>query len=167
MQPTRHCNFPSSAVAEGTDGNRAVESRKHTIYAVCPDPQCHRMYKTELRDGFPIAQYPTRCKHQRNGRVCGTILTRSLINAVKIQVPLTSVAYVRVPIKLFVHVDWFAGLLSHSGNKDDLETCERKHPVDEMLDVFEGHAFVNLIRRESERAFLPKPCLNSNSPQGQ
>lgn len=120
---------PDSAADQfGLDG-------KSTIYAVCPDPQCHRTYKPEFRDGCPIAEYPKYCENKRfrNGHVCGTILTRPrIVKDVEIEVPIKPFVY-------FDYKDWLAGLLSRPGYEDRMDSAwKSRSSGDEMHDIFDG-----------------------------
>lgn len=51
---------------------------EHTIYAVCPNPDCHAIYKPILKSNSPIPSYPTKCTHCQfnNGPSCRTLLLK-------------------------------------------------------------------------------------------
>ncbi|KAF8806868.1 hypothetical protein BYT27DRAFT_7100858 [Phlegmacium glaucopus] len=37
---------------------------KNTIFAVCPNPDCHFNYKLTFHEDSPIPHYPARCNHR-------------------------------------------------------------------------------------------------------
>lgn len=109
---------------------------KSTIYAVCPDPKCHRTYAPTFQDGSPIPSYPTYCTHRqfRGGKCCKTrLLWPRSIAGVEIS----------LPIKTFVYwdfKDWVGGLLSRPGYEGMMDSAWETRNVDQskMHDIFHG-----------------------------
>ncbi len=50
-----------------------------TIYAVCPNPSCHKTYKPHYRGSSPIPEYPKYCDNKQfvNGSKCGTRINQT------------------------------------------------------------------------------------------
>ncbi|PPQ82731.1 hypothetical protein CVT24_009908 [Panaeolus cyanescens] len=108
---------------------------KHTIYAVCPNMACHKLYKPTYKPGSQVPIYPKRCDHQEfpNGPLCGTVLTQSI--------PTSSGQVYRKPIKRFIAFDlkdWISGLLSRTGYEDKMDNAWSRQASTHMDDVFDG-----------------------------
>lgn len=109
---------------------------KHTIYAVCPNLGCHKMYAPSTTSDSPIPNYPQYCDHQefQNERKCGTRLTR----------PHSIEAFIyEVPIKRFVSfsfTDYLAGLMSRPGFEDRMDNPLIVHGNESNVanDIFDG-----------------------------
>jgi len=120
---------------------RSVDARfpldsKHTIYAVCPNPDCHATYKPKYSDASPVPSYESFCTHKQfpNGKTCGTCLLRP--RRVGGQT-------VCVPIKPFVAYsfkDWVAGLLSRPGFEEKMDQAWESNCThdSELKDIFDG-----------------------------
>jgi hypothetical protein len=112
---------------------------KSTIFAVCPDPNCHRTYRPSFSDHSPIPSYPSLCNHKRfaGGSKCGTRLLRPRqIAGVEIL----------VPIKTFVAFDfkdWVANLVSRPGYEAMMDSAWCRTQGDDMRDVFDGQVLQN------------------------
>jgi hypothetical protein len=116
---------------------------QHTTYAVCPNVNCHALYKPVFKDGSPIPTYPTICSFREfsDGPACGMqLLTPHRVNG----------STIHVPIKHFVAFsfkDWLAGLLSRPGAEKTMdkawEKCNYRSPSGEMKDIFEGEVIQN------------------------
>jgi len=109
-----------------------------TIYAVCPNPNCHAIHKPVFESGSPIPVYPKACSYVEfaGGSQCGT----ALLVFEKVEGK-----PVGVPIKRFVAFsfkDWLGGLLSRPGLEDVMdkawERCKIGGEDREMNDVFDG-----------------------------
>lgn len=125
---------PATATAHfGLDG-------KHEIYAVCPNPQCHKTYKPKYMGNSPIPIYPSFCTNQgiQADQSCDEQLTRpQVIHGVE----------VHIPIKVFVYhdfKDWVAGLMSRPGFEAKMDSSWNQLERDsegiplEMRDIFHG-----------------------------
>ena len=127
---------------------RGVEARfnlkgAHTIFAVCPNTDCHAHYKPSFKNGSPIPIYPEICSHKefKGGDSCGTKLLRPRnINGVT----------VKMPIKQFVGFSfkhWLAGLLSRPGFEKKMdsswESCKTGFTPGEMHDAIDGEMLQN------------------------
>ena len=116
---------------------------QHTIYAVCPNVNCHALYKPSFDDRSLIPSYPPICSYREfsDGPACGMqLLKPHLVNR----------STIHVPIKHFIAFsfkDWLAGLLSRSGVEkkmdDAWEKCNNRSPSGEMKDIFEGEVIRN------------------------
>lgn len=113
---------------------------KTTIFAVCPNPNCHFTYAPSFQGDSPIPIYPDTCNHVefRGGRECGTrLLERLHRNGHTIQ----------VPIKRFVAFsfkDWLGGLLSRSGFEEKMDNAwAPSTPLKEMDDIFDAEVLQN------------------------
>jgi len=131
--------------------SRACEEKFHlkseyTIYAVCPNPDCHALYAPEYHDHLPMSIYPTTCTRKEfpQGSACGSqLLKPQHVNGVTIL----------VPIKRFVAFsfkDWLAGLLSRPGFEDMMDDawkqCKKSHGHGvKMKDIFEGDIIRNFL----------------------
>jgi hypothetical protein len=130
-------------LADIPSDSRYVEERfslttNATIYAVCPDPNCHAIHKPVFKPGSPIPVYPKVCSHVEfaGGSQCGTVL----LKFEKVEGKPIS-----VPIKRFVAFsfkDWLGGMLSRPGLEDVMdkawERCKVGGEDREMNDVFDG-----------------------------
>jgi hypothetical protein len=112
---------------------------KSTVYAVCPNPKCHRTYKPTFEGDSPIAQYPRLCSHRQfhEGPRCKERLTKPrVVMGVELQ----------VPIKTFVAFDfkdWVAGLTSRPGFEESMDAAWKgsgpdSASPDTMHDIFDG-----------------------------
>jgi len=115
---------------------------KNTIFAVCPNPDCHCNYEPTFHEGSPIPHYPVTCNHRefRGGPKCGTSLTKPRrVNGHTIH----------VPIKFFVAFsfkDWLGGMLARSEFEKKMDKAwvpckERLAP--EMKDIFDAEMLRN------------------------
>lgn len=111
---------------------------KSTVYAVCPNHDCHKTYRPEFKDGSLVALYPKYCSHQNypGGSKCGEQLTRPRIVA--------GVEF-ESPIKTFVSFDfkdWLASLLSRPGYEDRMDSAWAQSggnaSTGTMNDIFDG-----------------------------
>jgi hypothetical protein len=105
-----------------------------TIYAICPNENCHASYKPTFNDGSPIPIYPSSCTHHRFGMRCKELLLRPR---------LISGHIVSVPIKTFIAFDvkdWIGRLLAQPGleAKMDAAWTACNSVGDEMRDIFDG-----------------------------
>jgi hypothetical protein len=109
-----------------------------TIYAVCPNTNCHAIHKATFESGSPIPLYPKTCSHVEfaGGSQCGTELLR--FERVEGKV-------ISVPVKRFVAFsfkDWLGGMLSRPGLEDVMDKawgrCKVGGEDREMNDVFDG-----------------------------
>jgi hypothetical protein len=110
-----------------------------TIYAICPNDNCHASYKPTFNEGSPIPIYPSSCTHRRFGRHCKEPLVRPR---------LISGHVVSVPIKTFVAFDvkeWIGRLLAQPGleAKMDAAWTTSDSIGDEMRDIFDGDMLRN------------------------
>ena len=123
---------------------------KSMIYAVCPNPDCHRTYKPEYRDSCPIAEYPPNCTHKRfpTDPVCGTTLTRPcIVKDVEIQTPIK-------PFVFFDFKDWVAGLVSRPGYEDRIDDAwARSNLGPEMNDIFDSDFLRDFIGPDGKRRY--------------
>jgi len=107
---------------------------KETVYAVCPNSDCHKTYSPTFTHGSPIPIYPKYCspKAVSAGSECGTRLTR----------PCTfGNTNVEVPIKHFVAFsfkDFVGGLLSRLGFEDAMDKPWPVAADGKMQDIFDG-----------------------------
>jgi hypothetical protein len=122
---------------------------KHTVYAICPDPKCHRSHKPTFLPDSPIPQYPTRCNHSPfPGEVCDEPLLRF---------KKAGNHTISVPIKSFVYFDfkdWLANLLSRPGFEERMDKAWKNHIKDnqqEMRDIFDGNMLQNFTGADGER----------------
>jgi hypothetical protein len=112
-------------------------SSKNTIFAVCPNSNCHFNYKPSFKDGSPIPIYPKVCSHREfpGGQKCGTTLLKPNSRHVQGQA-------VEIPIKAFVAYsfkDWLGGMLSRSGFEEKMDKMwEFRERGSEMKDMFDG-----------------------------
>ena len=116
---------------------------QHTIYAVCPNVNCHAIYKPVFNDDLPVPIYPPICTYKEfsDGPSC--------------RVPLLKPhriygSTIHVLIKHFVAFsfkNWIAGLLSRPGVEKMMdeawEKCSNQSPSGEMKDIFEGEVIRN------------------------
>ncbi|KDR76670.1 hypothetical protein GALMADRAFT_139571 [Galerina marginata CBS 339.88] len=127
---------------------------KSTIYATCPNLNCHQIFKPIYKDGCPIAEYPKHCNHKRftNGPACGTGLTRPrIVNDVEI----------RTPIKPFVNFsfkDWFSGMSSRPGYEDLMgDAKEEANGIDSangISDISEADFLKKFLGPDGEKLFM-------------
>ncbi|KAF8508733.1 hypothetical protein BU17DRAFT_70732 [Hysterangium stoloniferum] len=95
---------------------------KETIYAICPQAQCHKTYPPIFYQGSSIPVYPKYCIYTEfsGGPECGTHLTHPCV---------FGDISVEVPIKQFISFsfkDFVSGLLSRPGFEDQMDnpqTC--------------------------------------------
>jgi hypothetical protein len=116
---------------------------KCTVYAICPNPKCHRSYKLSFDLDCPIPQYPSHCNASPfPGEVCNkTLLHPKRIGNNTISAPIKTFVY-------FDFKDWLAGLLSHPGFKERMDNVWQNHVKDgqqEMRDIFDGDLLRNFI----------------------
>ena len=128
---------------------RAIEEaftldNKTTIYAVCPNPNCHFTYEPTFQDDSPIPIYPDTCNHRefRGGSVCGTTLLKPRhLNGHTIHLPIK-------PFVAFSFKDWLGGLLSRSGFEEKMDDAwaaltSSLSPSKEMKDIFDAEILRN------------------------
>jgi len=117
---------------------------KHTIYAVCPNVDCHKLYKPKFVEGSPIPNYPEICSHQQfnGGPECGTPLLKSKnIDGVTVGLPIK-------PFTAFCFKDWLGALLSRPGLEAKMDEAWIQHNKggsgsDEMEDILDGEILRN------------------------
>ena len=111
---------------------------KYTSYAVCPNPDCHAVYKPEFEGKSPIAKYPSYCsnKYMPGKPPCGELLLCPKYVGGKT---------LQVPIKKFIcfsFKDWVASLLSRPGFEDMMDGSwslgDRNTKENELADIFDG-----------------------------
>lgn len=115
---------------------------QNTIYAVCPNAECHQTYKPSFDEHSQIPRYPLRCTRSlRTGHCCGEMLTRP-------KHVLDSI--IQAPIKTFVYFDfkdWMANILSRSGFEDMMDSawdkCFQNGHSECISDIFEGDVLKN------------------------
>ena len=122
---------------------------KYTIYAICPNSECHRSHKPTFLPDNPIPQYPSRCNHSPfPGEVCDEILLRvKKVGSHTISVPIKSFAY-------FDFKDWLANLLSHPGLEEKMDNAWKnriQNNEQEMHDIFDGSILQNFMGADGER----------------
>jgi len=127
---------------------RAIENafslgNKSTIYAVCPDPDCHFSYVPTFQEGSPIPHYPSTCNHRefQGGKTCGTpLLKPRRIEGRTIYIPIK-------PFVGFSFKDWLGGLLARSGFEKKMDTawapCRQAGLGPESTDIFDGEVLRN------------------------
>ena len=128
---------------------RGAEARfnlmsEHTIYAVCPNVDCHKLYKPKFVKGSPIPIYQAKCSHRqfRDGPECGTLLLKSKdIDGTTIALPIK-------PFAAFCFRDWLGALLSRPGFEEKMDKawvrCNRGDSgSDEMEDILDGEILQN------------------------
>ncbi len=117
---------------------------KCTIYAVCPNPQCHFTYKPVFHGDSPVAHYPTYCQYKRykGSPRCNARITRPKRLEVENN---ERQEKVEIPIKPFVSFDfkdWLGSLLSREGFEENMDAAWDAARVDgvtqEMRDIFYG-----------------------------
>ena len=147
---------------------------QHTVYAVCPNVNCHALYQPVFEDGAPIPIYPAICSYKEfsAGPTCGTpLLKPHHVNG----------STIHIPIKHFVAFsfkDWLAGLLSRGGIETMMdnawEKCNNQPPSGEIKDIFEGEIIRNFqgldgkhfgLSREEGR-YLFSPGVDFFNPLG-
>lgn len=112
---------------------------KRLIYAVCPNPSCHRTYQPTFEDGSPIPNYPSTCSYRQfsGGKRCKEQLLRSrIVGGKEIMVPIK-------PFLSFDFKDWVSRLLSRPGFEERMDaswTDASVPPSDyhKMQDIFDG-----------------------------
>ena len=137
---------PTSAVKQFKLETREV------IYAVCPEQQCHALYRPVYQKGSPIPHYPLSCTYRslHDNNQCGTRITRPRRFG-KIDV--------EVPIKRFISFsfkDYVAELTSRSGFEDKMDEVWEsgqggKGVPGEMNDIFDGQFLQDFKDREGNR----------------
>ena len=123
---------------------------KYTIYAICPNPTCHRSYKPSFLPDNTVPQYPSHCNYSRfPGAVCKEQLLRSKTFGGR---PLS------VPIKPFLYFDfkdWLANLLSRPGFEEKMDNAWRNSDIrgnqQEMQDIFDGNLLRNFTGPDGKR----------------
>ena len=119
-------------------------SSKNTIFAVCPNSNCHFNYKPSFEDNSPIPVYPKICSHRKfpGGKKCGT----TLLKPRRTQQGQT----VEIPIKPFVAFsfkDWLGGMISRSGFEEKMDevwkSWKKGFTPAEMKDIFDGEILQN------------------------
>lgn len=86
-----------------------------TVYAVCPNPSCHKTYKPLYHGSSPIPKYPQYCANKQfmNGSKCGTRITRpSSVKGVDVE----------VAIKRFVSYS-FTDFMASLTSRPNYERC--------------------------------------------
>lgn len=127
---------------------------KCTIYAVCPNPKCHKLYPPVAHNGDPRQpKYPDICSYNNYptnpaSRPCGERLTTSkVVNKVTIRVPLKRFVF-------FDFYDWLSGLLSRPGYEEYMDSAwDRKDLGDTMSDIFDGKFLREFKGPDGERHF--------------
>jgi hypothetical protein len=116
--------------------NPETVTEERIISAVCPNPDCYRVYKPEYRNGCgSVAGYPKACSNKPfpTAPACGTILTRPVkIMGVEVQ----------IPVKPFTFVEfgrWAAGLASHPA----YEYQDAGRDLVETNDIFSSNNFIS------------------------
>ena len=128
---------------------RAIEKafsldNKTTIFAVCPNPNCHFTYEPTFEGDSPIPVYPDTCNHLefRGGTKCGTpLLKQRCVDGHTIHLPIK-------PFIAFSFKDWLGGLLSRSGFEEKMDgawasSTNNLTPCKEMKDIFDGEILRN------------------------
>ncbi|PPQ82520.1 hypothetical protein CVT24_006403 [Panaeolus cyanescens] len=116
--------------------NLRLES-KTIIFAVCPNPSCHKLYPPTSPDNDSRnRQYPDFCSYSKFSEdpPCGERLTETkVVNKVKITVP-------RKYFVFFDFHDWLAGLLSRPGYEDYLDAAWNRKDSDAPVSaIFNGN----------------------------
>lgn len=117
---------------------------KTSIFAVCPNPNCHFTYEPTFRCDSPIPIYPDTCNHRefRGGKKCGTpLLKRRCVNGHTIHLPIK-------PFIAFSFKDWLGGLLSRSGFEEKMDatwtpSTNNLTSCGEMKDIFDAEILRN------------------------
>ena len=122
---------------------------KYTIYAICPNSECHRSHKPTFLPDNPIPQYPSRCNHSHfPGEVCDEILLRvKKVGSHTISIPIKSFVY-------FNFKDWLANLLSCPGLEERMDKAWKNRIQDneqEMCDIFDGSILQNFMGADGKR----------------
>ncbi|KAK0436316.1 uncharacterized protein EV420DRAFT_1652615 [Desarmillaria tabescens] len=117
---------------------------KCTIYAVCPNPQCHFTYKPVFHGDSPVAHYPTYCQYKRykGSPRCNARLTRPKRLEIENN---EHQEKIEIPIKPFVSFDfkdWLGSLLSRKGFEENMDAAWDAARVggvtQEMRDIFDS-----------------------------
>ena len=117
-------------------------SSKNTIFAVCPNSNCHFNYKPSFKDGSPIPIYPKLCSHREypGGQECGTALLKPRVGLQRVQGQT-----VEIPIKPFVAFsfkDWLGEMLSRSGFEEKMDKVwkfwKKGFTPADMKNIFDG-----------------------------
>jgi hypothetical protein len=115
---------------------------KNTIFAVCPNPDCHSNYEPTFHEGSPIPHYPATCNYREfhGGPKCGTPLVKPRrVNGHTIHIPIKSFV-------AFSFKHWLGGMLARSGFEKKMDKAwvpckERLTP--EMKDIFDAEVLRN------------------------
>ena len=115
---------------------------KDTVFAVCPNPDCHFNYEPTFHEGSPIPHYPATCNHREflGGPKCGTLLIKPRrVNGLTIHVPIK-------PFVAFSFKHWLGGMLARSGFERKMDKAWvlcKEGPTPEMKDVFDAELLRN------------------------
>jgi hypothetical protein len=146
---------------------------KKTIFAVCPNPDCHFNYKPTFHEGSPIPHYPTTCSHRefQGSPKCGTPLIKPRrVNGHIIHAPIK-------PFVAFSFKHWLGGILARSEFEKTMDKswmpCKER-PAPEMKDIFDGevlHNFKGLDGQHfsaggEEGRYVFSLCLDYFNPLG-
>ena len=116
----------------------------HTVFAVCPNPDCHQTYKPKFERGSSVPIYPNQCNHRQfhGGQECATLLLKpKCVDGHKIYIPIK-------PFVGFSFKDWLGALLSRSGYEKKMDSswdsCQPgDDPILDMKDIFDGRMLRN------------------------
>ena len=156
-----------------TTENAFSLGNKNTIFAVCPNPDCHFIYKPTFHEGSPIPHYPATCNHRefQGGPKCGT----PLIKPRRVNGSTT-----HVPIKSFVAFSfkhWLGGMLARSEFENKMDNAWvpcKERPAPEMKDIFDGEVLRNFKGLDGrhfsaggkEGRYVFSLCINYFNPLG-
>lgn len=147
----------------------------HTVFAVCPNPDCHQTYEPKFEQGSSVPIYPKQCNHRQfhGGQKCATpLLKPKHVDGHTIYIPIK-------PFLGFSFKDWLGALLSRSGyeKKMDLswDSCQPgRDPSLEMKDIFDGgilHNFkgpdgLHFSVGHGEARYIFSMCVDFFNPLG-
>jgi len=147
----------------------------HTLFAVCPNPECHAMYEPKFEKGSPVPIYPKQCNHRqfRGGWKCATpLLKPKHVNGHTIFVPIK-------PFIGFNFKDWLAALLLRSGFEHKMDatwvSCQTGNdPIPEMKDILDGDVLHNFKGPDGlhfsvgngEERYIFSMCVDFFNPLG-
>ena len=111
----------------------------HTVFAICPNPDCHQTYEPKFEQGSSVPIYPKQCNHCQfyRGQKCATpLLKPKHVDGHMIYIPIK-------PFLGFSFKDWLGALLSWLGYEKKMDSswdsCQPGHdPSLEMKDIFDG-----------------------------
>jgi hypothetical protein len=158
-----------------TAENQFSLKNEHTIYAVCPNADCHATYKPIFKSNSPIPSYPPQCTHRSfaDSPPCGTSLLKPRrIDGHTIYIPIK-------PFVAFSFKDWLGGLLSRSGFEDKMDAAWANVAPDrnaDMHDIFDGDMLKNFNGpdgkhfscggKEGEGRYVFSLCVDFFNPLG-